>query len=302
MKHPDYLVRNILQCSAEGMSSRQVANFLNVSKSSVNDIIRRKKEQYGPRILLLDLETSAALVYCFGRFDVNISQDHVVEEGGKVLVASYSWFGSGKVESIYMTKVEIASGNDKRCIEKLYELYSQADAIVAHNAKRFDHKMLQTRGIFHGLGKLPTVKVIDTLQIAKQHLRLPSNKLDSIAAYFGLGRKIDTGGISLWAEVQQGSAEAMKQMKEYCEQDVVLLGEIFEKFLMLGVTGYNAALYFADEVARCKVCGSDDLEDTLRSVYTATSEYSEIKCNSCGAVHRTKINTLSKSKRKSLLA
>jgi transposase-like protein len=307
-KHEKELIEDF---ASIGYSGRKIAKLLGVSKSGVNEYLNnlsKPKEltprgSDGPRILVFDLETAAALAYTFGRFKINLSQDNIHTEGGWILCASWTWLGSDKIESIALTPEEIARQDDSRIVKKLWELYIQADAVVAHNAKSFDQPVLQARATFNGLQPLPTVKVLDTLLLARRYLRLPSNKLDSIGEYFGLGRKQDTGGIKLWAGVQSGCTQAMQTMLEYCKQDVLLLQGVYLKLRALGTAGsaFNAALYYNDDKVRCSACGSDNVHNTFRGTATSVSTFEEYRCDDCGAVHRGRTNKLSKSKRKSLL-
>ncbi len=322
MKHDEHIIESVLQLKSLGIYSHQnIADMVGISKTSVSDIWARTvnkpvvdktkikvklspelqklfKSNKEPKIALVDVETSASLVYCFGRFDQNIGQDNIYEEGGKILCAAYRWLGSKVVHSLYMTPEEIKAGDDSKVVSFLYHMYSEADAVVMHNAKKFDHKVIQTRLSFWNGIALPTVKVIDTLQIAKSKLRLPSNKLDCIGAYFGLGRKKDTEGIKLWAQVQQGCPLAMQKMVDYNKQDVNLLHEVYLELRGLGTggTAYNAGLYYEDNEMHCKFCGSTDTELTGKTVKTSLKEFQEVHCNECGGKHRLRQNLVSKDK------
>ena len=312
MKYSECIQNAIKDFSNMGFSGRKIAKMLDLSKSGVNDYLRTLIENdrtqienvKGPRILIIDVETAAATAMTFGRFKINLSQDNIVDEGGWILCASWRWLGEETNHSIHLNSTEVALQDDSRIVERMIELLDEADAIVAHNGCSFDHKVIQTRATFHGYAKLPTVKVLDTLLLARRYLRLPSNKLDSIGEYFGLGRKIDTGGIRLWKEVQQGSVQAMKDMVEYCQQDVDLLHDVYVKLRHLGTAGnaFNAALYYNDDKMRCNVCGSDELTPTERKVSTTVSQFDEYFCNSCGSLHKTRKSSVSKSKRSTLLS
>ena len=178
-----------------------------------------------------------------------------------------------------------------------------ASGYAMHNCKNFDVKMLEVRCLANGLPPLPTVQVIDTLEIAKKKFRFPSNKLDSLAAYLGIGRKIETGGIELWKKVQQGDEKALGDMVEYCEGDVDLLVEVFLALRGRGlVSAFNAALYYDDDLHRCRACGSTDLEATGRKVTTPSGIYNEIRCTECETVQRDKQNQTTKLKRSKLLS
>lgn len=299
--------KQIRELNSKGCSSRFIASQLNISKSGVNYFLARdnitpsvSKE---PRILVFDLETAASVALTFGRFKVNLGQDNIVTEGGWILCASYRWLGEDKVKSIYLSPDEISKQDDSRIVATFWELYEEADAVVAHNAQQFDHKVLQSRVAFNGFTPLPTVKVLDTLVLAKKHLRLPSNKLDSIGEYFNLGRKVPHSGISLWKSVQEGDKEAMKKMVEYCEQDTELLTEVYLHLRSFGHAGsdFNAALYHDDGKTRCRRCGSEHVHPTGRSSNTGLSVFNEFRCDDCGAVQRDRVSTTTKAKRSTLL-
>lgn len=306
MKHSPDLINKMVNLKHEGYSSRQIADILQIGKSTVNDAVKRTKHIYpshvGPKIGLLDLETSAAKAYCFGRFDVNLTQAHIAEEGGKILVGGWQWLHEDTQTMLYMTPEEIEAMNDGRITGQLYDLYEEADAIVMHYGKKFDHLVVQTRGLAHGFGKLPTVKIIDTHTIAKKYLKLPNYKLDTIAAYFGLTRKIQNSGIELWIRVQNGDPEAMQEMVDYCAGDLITLKEIFIEIARLGIDGFNAAQYYPDLLVRCKVCGSCNVEPTGRFSYTATGKFEEHSCGTCGTISRSRINKTTREDRKKLLA
>jgi predicted PolB exonuclease-like 3'-5' exonuclease len=298
----------------EGFSSRAIATALGISKSGVNDLLQRDQQlRYnprdvafkndGPKILVFDTETAAATALTFGRFKVNLSQDNILDNGGWILCACWRWLGEYETHRIFLTPTEVAEKDDSRIVAKLFELYEEADAVLAHNSQGFDHKVVQTRAIASGFPPLPQVKVLDTLQLVKKYLKLPSNRLDAIGEFFGLGRKISTGGISLWRRVQEGDVQAMEDMVTYCEQDVDLLYDVYLRTRQLGRAGsdFNAALYYDDDLVRCRVCGSVDVEATGRTTETSLNTFDEVRCNDCGAVHRHRQAKTTKEKRKSLL-
>ncbi len=316
MKYSEDTINFIKQMNSEGYSSRFIAASLNISKSGVNYALQRQepKLQYdpqdvafkptGPKILVFDTETAAATALTFGRFKVNLSQDNILDNGGWILCACWRWLGEYETHRIYLTPAEVERKDDSRIVAKLFDLYEEADAVLAHNSQGFDHKVVQTRAIASGFPPLPQVKVLDTLQLVKKYLKLPSNRLDAIGEFFGLGRKISTGGISLWRRVQEGDVQAMEDMVTYCEQDVDLLYDVYLRTRQLGRAGsdFNAALYFDDDLVRCRVCGSADVEYTGRTTETSLNVFDEVRCNDCGAVHRHRKSKTTKEKRNSLLA
>lgn len=306
MKYSFQQQEKILALQKQGHSGRQIAGILGLSKSGVNDFLGRYKQRHingnGPRICFFDLETSAALVYAFGRHKIFINQDAIHTEGGKILVAGYRLLGEDKTKVIY-NKSEIRQGEDYLICAQLWEIFNNSDVVIAHNAKQFDVKMLEVRCLANGLPPLPTVQVIDTLEIAKKKFRFPSNKLDSLAAYLGVGRKVTHSGIDLWVKVQQGDEKALGDMVTYCEGDVDLLVDIFLALRGRGlVSGFNAALYYDDELTRCRACGHTELEHTGRIITTPSGVYNEIRCTECETLQRDKQNQTTKSKRSKLLS
>lgn len=317
MKHSDKIVEKVVKAVGAGISSRQVASELGIGKSTVNDIwnrwIKKPHTFYnpedvalikgeGPKILIFDTETSCPLVFAFGRRKQFINDKAIYKEGGRILCFSYKWLGSDKVKSHWMTPEEIEDNDDSRLACILFGLYEEADAVVGYNLQGFDDKVVQTRALACGLGKLPSVKKIDPYLQAKKKLRLPSNSLDNVCAYFGLPQKTATG-MELWAKVQAGEIQAMQNMVSYCENDVEVLVNVHHLLQGLGNVNsdYNAALYYNDDEVRCRTCGSTDVENTGRSVTTSASVFDEVRCNNCNAVHRTKKSNTTKEKRKNLL-
>lgn len=305
-QYTEQTIVQILDMKANGLSSRDIASALGVSKSGVNDLYKRITTKpvnaEGAKILLYDLETSAAEVYVFGRFKQYVNDKAIKKEGGRILCFSYKWLGSGTVSSFQMTEQEIANNDDSRLVAELIDLYSQADAVVAYNLQGYDDRVSQTRALANGYGALPTVKKLDPFLQAKKKLKLPSNSMNNVAAYFGLELKNSTN-MELWVKVQQGDKAAMKEMVDYCEQDVNVLEQVYYLLQPLGnvKTDFNASLYYNDNLIRCRTCGSSEINPTGKTVTTSLSLFDEYKCSNCGAIHRNRTSTTTKEKRKSLL-
>lgn len=294
---PYNIQEQILALKGQGLSSRKIAKELGIGKSTVNDIYNKLKGSIPentvkkPRILFYDLEVGASTVLAFQRFKVNIGTDAVVKHGGHILCFSYMWMDDDEPTSLWLTPEELEQEDDSRLTAELYDLYSQADAICCHNSTSYDHKVAQTRCAIHGIPKLPTVKVLDTLLLAKKNLKLPSNSLDSVADYFNLGRKIQTSGMSLWKAVQHGDVDAMQSMVDYCKQDTKLLKNVYLRLRNVGKAGeiLNHAMYNNKNYC-CPICGSENINKTGRTVKTSVASYEEYLCNGCGYVARGRSN------------
>ena len=317
MKYTQETKDAIVKLSNQGWSSREIAGYLNISKSGVNgylqglsegfiqavfpDVKIGPKEVTKPKILVFDIETACTVAGVFGRFKQNIGQANVIQEGGWLLTVAYKWLGEHETHVLAFEN-EILAASDLSLCEELHKLYAQADAVIAHNAP-FDHKMLQTRCLINGLAPLPTVKVIDTLQMARKNFRFNSNRLDSLGELLGLGGKEKHEGMKMWLDVQQGDLDALDRMKSYNARDVDLLEEVYYKLRSLGhqATLFNAGLYFDDGKHHCNVCGSDHVAKTGNPVYTALSEFEEYECLDCGAKMRGRDAKNTKAQRSKLL-
>lgn len=299
--HQDYLEYGML--IAEGYSQRKACETLDIPRSTMQDYIKRLGESKSPkqvkaeakvakraRIFVIDIETSCSIAAAFGRRKIFLSQDHIIREGGKLLCFGYREVGTSKTYLVGMTPEEAIADDDSRIVAEIWELFEQADAIVAHNAAKFDFPMIKARVIGNGMPPLPTVKVIDTLTMARKNFRFPANSLDALAAYLGVARKKDAGGISTWIRYSEGDKEAIEHMHTYCIHDVDMLYEVYLKLRAFGHVGsdFNAVHYIDEQTGlSCNVCAAK-VYKTGRIVYTAVSKFEEVRCSSCGNVSRTR--------------
>lgn len=261
----------------------------------------RLAKQKKPRILFIDLETSADIIATFGRFKINVGEKNIIQQGNQIICAAWKFSGDTSVNtsrsSFSNFKIDLQS--EKYLLERIYATFKETDVVVIHNAS-FDLGTIQHRMLEHGMGVLPKVKVIDTLQIAKKHLKLRSNKLDSITKYFGLSNKIENSGIDLWIKVQQGDEQAMQTMLDYNIGDITALEAVYNTFVPLN-QGTSLAPMMPLDHKHCTSCGSIHVHPTGRTISTSLSMFSEYECNDCGAKMRDRVNTLSKEQRSNLL-
>jgi DNA polymerase III epsilon subunit-like protein len=315
----DESVQHIIQFKQQGKGSRWIAEYFEVSKSFVNDLYKKwllqsaqPQRDYSkdyadvvsvrkPKILFLDIETTADIVATFGRFKVNIGESNIVQQGNQVATAVWKFKDSNEIMGGYseFTNYEISEHSEKQLLTDLVEAISESDIVVIHNA-RFDLGTIQHRMLHYGMGRLPSVKVIDTLMISRKYLKLRSNKLDSITKYFGLSNKLENSGINLWIKVQQGDVEAREQMLEYNIGDVRALEDVYDKFVALN-QGVNLSVYTQLAQKACTSCGSTNVHATGRQVTTGVSMFDEYECSDCGAKMRGRTNKLTKEQRQNIL-
>lgn len=286
-----------IELDKQGISWREIGRRLGVSKSTVSDMLRNHRKQsntqstiQAPRILIIDIETAPFLAYTFRRWKAHIGQENVEKEG-YILCYAAKWL---EEDTIIFSRVKEPE-NDYDIVKEMKELIDKADIVIAHNAVKFDMPTIATRMLYHGMTPFAPHKVVDTLKIAKQNFRFPSNSLDSIAAYLGLSeQKMKHSGFSLWKRVMQMDEEAWAEMEEYNVQDILVLEEVYKKLRPYDKFAPNASLYYNDSVVRCVVCGSSNLKHVDKLSHTALSSFETMQCKCCGKYSRTRKNVRTK--------
>lgn len=238
-----------------------------------------------PRICFYDIETSLAKSYHFQQWKVNLSQKQKIQES-HLLSHAWAW-GDGEVTGSILTREEMLAHDPERLVLECWSLLDNCDILVAHNGKRFDVKKVNGYFLQYGMPPPSPYRVIDTLLIAKQKFALPFNSLAYLAEFLDVEQKVDTGGVDLWIQCDQGSQEALNKMNEYCMGDIVTLRGVYNRLIGWSNDGVNMALY-NDHGASCPHCSSDDVS-VIQGKYshTVARKYQAYRCNGCGAVLRS---------------
>lgn len=238
-----------------------------------------------PKILFYDIETTLAKSYHFQQWKVNLSQKQKIQES-HLLSHAWAW-GDGSVSSSVLTPEEVLSHDPERLVLEAWSLVNNCDVLVAHNAKRFDVKKINSYFLQYGLPPPAPYKVVDTLQIAKNKFALPFNSLAYLAEFLGVEQKIDTGGIDLWISCDKGDPEALKAMENYNIGDITTLRGVYNKIIGWDNNAVNMSLYDDEHDMLCPHCSSDRISSIEgKFVYTVSRKYSLYRCDSCGATLR----------------
>lgn len=232
------------------------------------------------KILYYDLETAPNLSYVWGHYDQNVIEH---EREWYLLCVSYRWEHEKKAQVVSLVDFPDAykadPENDYHVAKTLWDLFNEADIVIAHNGDRFDMRKANSRFVFHGLGPSSPVQQIDTLKVARKYFMFNSNKLDDLGKHLGLGRKAPTGGFETWAGCMRGDSKAWKNMIKYAKQDVDLLVSVYKALRPWMTTHPNVSLY--DNTDGCPTCGSDKIE-TVDYAYTLATVYDQLHCTDCG--------------------
>lgn len=256
----------------------------------------------GPRIGLIDIETAPLETNTWGLFDQNIGLNQITREWS-ILSFTYKKLGAGK-RGLYYMDTRGAPRDDSVICSALWDILNDNDFLIAQNGRRFDLRKIKARLIMHGFAPPSPVKIIDTMLMARQVAAFTSNKLEWLTTYLSSVQKLkhkDFPGHELWTECLADNPRAWNSMKKYNIVDVVSMEDVYLR-LRPWVTGHpNVAAFYADEKARCPVCGSEHLTGKGYT-YTNVSQYHRYQCNECGSWSRDRYTVNSKGKRKSLLS
>lgn len=236
------------------------------------------------KVLLFDIETLPLEVYVWQlKNNDYISPSNIIKDWC-VLSWSAKWLFNDKVEFGNLTPYEAIHRDDRRSLQRMWELLDEADICIGHNSVRFDHKKLNTRFLVGGMQRPMYYKTIDTLQVAKQNFAFSSNKLDYINAQLGIHQKSGTD-YELWKQCAVGNEEAIKRMVNYNINDVQILEELYVKLRPWITNHPSLRSYISINGDICSNCGSDDLE--LGGWYrTNQNKYQAFRCNNCGSLGR----------------
>lgn len=228
-----------------------------------------------PKILILDIETSPNMVYSWGLWNQNIAINQIVESS-TVLCWAGKWLGKKQTEFS-----SVHHDSPKVMIKKIHAMIDEADAVITYNGKKFDMPQLNKEFLKHGLTQPSPYKDIDLLQTCRRKFKLPSNKLDYVAQFLGVGKKTPHMGMPLWTDCMNGCSKAWKTMKKYNIQDVNLTEEVYNKLLGWIVTPFNYNTHADGQEVVCPNCGGKHLQKrgTMR---TTTRQYQRYQCQDCG--------------------
>tara|TARA_R100001143_G_C3361359_1_gene136983 strand:- start:53482 stop:54396 length:915 start_codon:yes stop_codon:yes gene_type:complete len=283
----------------QGLSSRAIAKMLGKGKSSVNDLLKKVvfiekplEKKKGPRVLFFDIETRQLTLEGFGLFNQNFSLEQIAEDWS-LLSFSAKW---GDSEDIMYYDVSEMTEDD--LLEKLYELFDEADFLVAHNGRRFDVKRVRARMIARGFKPHSPVRIIDTLEICKKEFAMTSNKLQYLTNLLCKTNKKSSHakfpGFMLWREFVRGNPEAIQEMRDYNIVDVTSLQELYEI-----IAPWSSTLPVF-EVYEDDISDMENWED-CGFVYSNLGKYTKYRNKVTGQYRRGIKNLLSKEKKESLL-
>jgi predicted PolB exonuclease-like 3'-5' exonuclease len=236
-----------------------------------NTQIINKVKTKTAKVLIYDLETSPNIGWFWrAGYKQNIMPNQITKERA-IICVSYKWQGEDEVYNLTWDKNQC----DKFLIEQFVEVLNEADLIVAHNGDNFDLKWLKTRALFHRIPMLPNYKQFDTLKLAKTKLYLNSNRLDYISKFLGFEGKIQTTP-DLWNKVVMlNDRNAMKDMLDYCDEDVRQLEKVYNELQYLDNPRVHTGVLNGEVKYSSPISGNYNLE-LVKSITTNTGTIKRI--------------------------
>lgn len=239
-----------------------------------------------PKLLVYDIECTGILGYGYGIWETNI---HKVVEQPILLSFSYAWYTpDGKTPKIIcrtladMVTYDDDPKDDEMLVFELWKLFNETDVTIGHNSKSFDDKVANMFFLKHGFNPPAPHLQLDTKLMAKQVARFPSNSLNNLGEFFGIGNKTETTHADLWWDSINGGEvgrKAMKKMAIYNNQDVNLTIQLYELLKPWYNTPVNFARLANVELA-CPSCLKSDYHNEGTRA-TKTGRYRRYQCNSC---------------------
>lgn len=119
---------------------------------------------------------------------------------------------------------------DKRLTQSLVDAISKYDVIVTWYGEGFDLPFVRSRAIFHDI-EFPNygnIISIDAWRIARQRLKIHSNRLDSVAEFFGVNSKTKLD-FNAWVGAVFGDEPSLNRVLEHNKQDVITLDKCYNR-------------------------------------------------------------------------
>ena len=266
--------------------------------------------------LFFDIETS--LMPTWTHYIGNkVSMSHKqVEQTKRVICICYKW---GNDSTIYSLAWDPKYQDDTIILNKFNEIAGMATTLIGHNAQKFDVRELRAHMALRGI-RIPWCEtaVFDTLTHFRRVFALPSNRLDAVAQWLGLGHKSPMD-MDDWLQCSRGQKEtndaltravidlvsgyttvkevkllfdqrskeiqgATDKMVKYCKKDVQLLADCYsklERYIPETIQTRNLKSYTRTMVLQCQKC-----EGALcKRGFTHTKRYGTLQrymCVDCG--------------------
>lgn len=246
-------------------------------------------QQHKTRTLLYDIETSYIVA---GVWDIWNTNAATVIQDWQILCFGYKWLGEKKIHIVSQDDFKgykPGKLDDKNVVIALWNLFNEADIVVAHNGNSFDQKKVQARMMVHKMPPPEPYAQVDTKVAMKQVAAHTSNKLADLNRALGLESKLDAGGIDTWTGCMNGDPKAWKHMKKYNKGDIVALEELYLE-VRPWMKNHPAVNVLESRPDACPRCGKEGtMIKGMKYKATNTNLYQYYRCKECGGMAKSRI-------------
>ena len=228
--------------------------------------------------LFFDIETSPLITYSWRvGYNLTLGYDNIIEHL-KIICVSYKWEHD---EKVYNLSWNPKTRSDKKLIQDFAKIFNSADEVIAHNGDRFDIKHLRTRALINGVNFRPTYRSLDTLKKSRSSFKFPTNKLNDIGQFLGVGEKEKHEGFTMWKKCMNGDTEALEKMLSYCDRDVILLEDVFHNIQNYITNNTHAGVINGGMKTDCPNCGHEHPELLRNEVTPKGTIQRLLECPNC---------------------
>ena len=231
--------------------------------------------------LYFDIETSPNIgLFWSAGYKQKIDYSNIIKERAIIFIC-YKWEDEKQVYSLNWDK----SQSDKKLLQEFIKVANQADELVGHNGDKFDLPWIRTRCLYHRIDLFPKYTTIDTLKLSRRQFRFNSNRLDYIASFLGIGKKIKTD-FNLWKDIVLNKCEkSMAKMIDYCKQDVRLLEQVHKELRLHDTPKTHYGVIETGDIRTCPECGSNNIHISKTRILASGNKQIQYRCNDCGKYH-----------------
>jgi hypothetical protein len=225
--------------------------------------------------LFLDIETCPNIgLFWSAGYRIDVPPENILIER-RIICCAYKWQGDKKVQALVWDKNQ----SDETLVHKLIPIMNEADEIVAHYGDGFDIPWIRGRALFYGI-IMPVYKTVDTKAWATKFY-FNSNKLDYLAQYMGVGKKIRTT-YDLWKDIViHKKKQALIDMVMYNMHDIDLLESVYDKLCLNSPVHTHAGVFEGKERWSCALCGHEKVLHKHHMVTAAGTVKHQMQCVLC---------------------
>lgn len=240
-------------------------------------------------VWVLDIETSPLVVMVWSLGKQYVGAESIIKDW-HIMSFSAKKLSAPANQMVYM---EARDGNDRPLLNKLWDIFNEADIIITQNGKKFDEPKVRARMMLQGFKPYKPFKHHDTY-VENKGAEFTSHSLAYLSDKFckkfkKLKHKMFTG-LSLWKECLgyqitfHPNPKAWAEMRKYNNYDVLSDEELYLNTRAWS-TKNAPSLYHGIDERRCKFCKAYRLV-VDKYDFTNNKKYRWMVCKSCGKYQR----------------